>query len=319
MRKVENVEMVYMTIDEVKKLCLFLEENRNHYSDAKEAAKHYFSEYDTKKTSYRINSYKNRIFSKDKKWKECSPMIVYVVDNKYYIVDGQGRFIAVDLYNTEAVENEKITEIPVQLYYGKSYNEMIDDALSLNTNQKNWSTEDVWRTTNLRNGNDEKVKEMMNLKRQYEDELGVKSYTSKLILFGYYKASHREGINRTTDFSPYHTDFFNSFKTFYDIAAKSCDNNQKDISTVKRQDAAQAFYRVMAYIIRTCKEENIDYTTRLDKASRILGDYVAGLDRIYKFKQVLGGKQKAITSYFVKEINRKTKDRYIKQAMLKAA
>lgn len=319
MEKITRIEMVYMTIDEIKEFCLFFMENRNHFSDPVEAAKYYFSEYDTKKTNYRINSYKNKIFKVDKEWKECTPMIVYVVENKYYIVDGQGRFVAVDLYNSEVEEADKIIRIPVQLHYNKTYKEMIEDALSLNTKQKNWTTEDVWRCENLRNGNNEKVEEMMTLKRKYEDELGVKSYTSKLILFGYHKASHRDVIDSETDFSPYHNEFFNSFKTFYDIATKSCDNNKNDINTVKRQDAAQAFYRVMTYIIRVCENENIDYSSRLEKASKILGNYVASLDRIYKFKQVLGGKQKAIASYFIKEINRKTNDRYIKQAMLKAA
>lgn len=316
MRTINDIKAVVMTVDEIRENCFFFEENRNRFLNPEEAAAHFFSKSDTKKTISRVNSYKRNIFKKDKKWKDCSPMIIYVVDGKKFIVDGQGRFLAIELYNSEVEDSEKITEIPVLLYENRTYHDMVFDALSMNTKQKNWSTDDVYRALCLAQGDSENAKMIVGLKTKYEDELGCSAYTAKLILFGPNKASHRDAVNEGIKLSPYHKIFFKAFDTFYKIAVDSCYENQTEINSIMNQNVSIAFYRLMKYIIVYCNKVKENFEPHLMIASEQLGNYIGGLDRKYKFKQVLGGKENSISSYFIRALGRKQTDAYIKNAMV---
>lgn len=313
MQERKNARMVTMTVDQIKENCLFFEENRCHYLNYDEAANHYFNKFDVDKTKSRVKSYKDNIFAKQGEWAEVCAMKVDVVDGKNYVIDGQGRFIALLEYNKNA--DATITDVPVDMYFNKTHDEMVNDTMMINTFQRNWSATDMFRAYLILNGRNDEANELLELMTKYSNELDVKQYTSSLILLGYGKASHRNKIDKNTKLSKYHKVIFDSFKSFYDITVESCDGNQTQIKAIKKQDAAQAFYRVLSSIIRTCENEQVAYESRLSKVSEILGKYIARLDRKHAFSQAMGGRQQSIYEYFRDEIKRKTKDQYIKQSL----
>jgi len=112
---------------------------------------------------------------------------------------------------------------------------------------------------------------------------------------------------------------FSLFKKFYEETIASCDGNQNQINTIKKQDCAQALFKILSEVITLCERNNVSYVKKVYKCLNIIINFINGMDRRYKFKQVLGGKQNAIGSYFAQEIIKHTKDEYIRNAMRKAA
>lgn len=304
----KNVKFVFMTIEEVKNECKFFNENRNHYLSFKEANEHFFSNSSTKKTIKRIRQYQKDIFDKVGEWKICTPMIVYDVEGTKYIVDGQGRFMAL----SDDSKNYDIL-IPVMLVEGKTYMEMIEDAIAMNTRQKKWTPSDMYRTHLLMNGKPEEAEQFLKLQTKYENELDVTDYVSRLILLGYANASHNDNIHSTTTLNPYHEVIFNCFKLFYEKACASCGTNKNDIKSIKRQNVSQAFNSIITEIIRECEKDGIDYTEKVYNVSSFLSNEIAKLDRIFSFKQTFGNTtSKAIRAYFVKWLSKGINDRYVK-------
>lgn len=314
MRKNENVEQIFMSIDEIVDTCKHAEENRNHYLDEAEATKHGYSKNDVLTLNSRVRSYIKNIFKKTHEWSEASPMLLYEIDGELYIVDGQGRFEAVKLYNQQTDENNPpIYEIPVCIHHNKTYDEMKDKIKELNQTRVNWRTEEFFRFNLMASGDKEKAEEVNKQLCAICDELGVKMYTAKLILFGYNKASHRDTMDQVPELNPYHHQILNAYRNFYNISIPSCDGRKREIGTLKNQCVAMSFYTIMTKVISICNKENIDTDKKLDKASRILGEFAARMDRTYKFAQVFGGRTKSITSNFAVELKRRTKDVYLSQ------
>lgn len=309
-KELSNVAIRLVSIDWIKKNVNFIEENRSHYLDDETSTAHNFTLYDKSRLVSRIKFYNNQIFKKKPLWKECCPMIVYYVDGKFYLVDGQGRFLAIDIYNRNA--EDKITEIPVQVIFNKTYNEMVEDMMALNRFNKNWSTSDLFRCQCLMTGDDSLCENMTRIK----NELGVKEYPAKLILFGYTKSSHREAIT-SKEYSPYKDVMFKYFKKFYDGTTEACAGNKSQISTLKKIDIAQSLYKIFSNVIRNCEENNIPYEKKLDKTVTLLTRFTNRLNRLYEFNQVFGGKQKSIASTLAKAVSKHTEDKYIVEAMNK--
>lgn len=314
MEKDYSVSFVNMTIDEVVAKCMYFEENRSHFTNEEEAEAHFFSKSTTKKTVSRIKGYKNNIFKKDKVWKKCCAMVVYNVDGLLYIVDGQGRLEAVKEYNSEVEETERITTIPVLLYEGMTYEEMVKDVISLNKFQRNWDTEEMWRSERVGNGQEEKYIEEVKLVTAYENALEVPRYTARLIALGCGKASHRNSNFKGDVISPYHDIMREAFEIFYNIAVASCNGETKDISTIKNVDVAIAFESIIMQVIKVCEKQKVDFVSRAKKVSEILGNFIAQMDRVYGFEQNLKHKSKVAKKCFIKAINKKTQDRYVKIA-----
>lgn len=312
LEKIECVDFLMIDVDWIKENVYFIPENRSHYLDEKDASKHLFTKFDTIRLEKRLKFYLNNIFKVKPVWKVCCPMKVYCVDGKFYLADGQGRYLTVDLYNQSA--KEKITKIPVMIIKGKTYTEMIEDMIDMNRFDKNWSTSDIFRCHCVMSGDTSLYENMIKV----QNELKVKEYTAKLILFGYSKSSHRDVV-KDNNYSEYKDIMFKSFKNFYDGTVIACNGNQNQINTIKKQDCAQALYKILSNIIVTCVKNNISYDKRIEKCLKILINFVNGLDRQFSFKQTLGGKQNAIGASFAKQIIKKTKDEYIIEAMRKAA
>ena len=315
MEAINSVSIVYMTVDEISERCVYFEENRCHFTNDEEAEEHYFSNNAVRKTISRIKGYKNKIFKDKKVWKKCCPMIVYEVDGLFYIVDGQGRFEAVKAYNAEVDESEKITKIPVHIYKNMTYEEMVDDVLSLNKFQRNWDAEDAWRSERVGNGEEEQYTAEMELYTRVQNTLGVNPHLARLIVLGVGKASHRDSKFRGEVISPYCADVLQSFCTFYDIAVPSCNGKASDIRTIKSDNVGVAFESIIKQVIKVCEAQNADYTSRIQKVSEILGTFIAQMDREYAFGQNLKNNSRVIKSCFVKAINKKTQDRYIQIAL----
>ena len=309
-KELSNVAIRLVSIDWIKKNVNFIEENRSHYLDDEASKAHNFTMYDKSRLVSRVKFYKNRIFKIKPVWNECCPMKVYYVDGKYYLVDGQGRFLAVDIYNRDA--KDKITEIPVQVIWGKTYNEMIKDMIALNRFNKNWSTSDLFRCHCVMVGDDSLCKNMQKI----QDELGVSEYTAKLILFGNGKSSHRESIE-SNEYSPYKDVMFKYFKKYYDGSSEGCNGNKNQIKTIKKQTVSQALYKIFSNVIRTCEEENILCDKKLDKTVTLLTNYTNGLNRKWGLTQAFGGKQKEIASNLASNVYKRSKDEYIRKAMYK--
>lgn len=311
-KPVENANLLMLDVEWVKQNVEFIEENRGHFIDEDEASKHHFTKFDQSRLKKRIKFYTDKIFKIKPAWKICCPMIIYLVDNKYYLADGQGRFLSVVIYNNEA--KDKIKYIPSMIVYNKTYEEMIEDMMDMNRFNKNWSTADIFRCQCLMVGDTSLCENM----HKIQEELDVKEYTAKLILFGYTKSSHRDDVT-DNKYSPYKDVMFNSFKKFYEETRDACYGNQNEINTIKKQDCAQALYKILAKVIRICEENNVSYDKKLNRCLNIIIKFVNELDRKFKFKQVLGGKQNSIGSHFAEQIINHTSDEYIRNAMRNVA
>lgn len=309
----KSVEFLYRTVDEILNLVNIIDENRCSYDNIEEAHSHGYSISDTQKTKRRLKYYETRVFGEKKQWLISSPMIVYEVDGKEYMVDGQGRFRALIEYNKKAKVNERINTIPVLLFRNKTKEEMISDMIELNRHGKNWSTSDIFRCYSIKEGKSDLYNKLMDI----EDKLGVKEYTAKLILFGYGKSSHRDKIIDAS-ISQYSDVVYSAFDKFYKGTSIACGGDVRQINAIKKQDTAQALYAVLAKVIRVCEDENLPYQKRLDVCVNSIVKGVNKLNRDYEFPQVFGGKQKSIASSFKRFIKKAVKDKYIKYAMTEA-
>lgn len=315
LKEVDDVKMFIANIEWVTENTVFIPENRCHCLDESELESCLVTKFDYIKFLKRTKFYEKNIFNVNPVWEFCCPMKLYFVDNKYYIVDGQGRLFSALAYNDNPKNTNKITDIPVMIYYNKTYGDMIQDMIRMNCFSKNWSTSDLFRYHCL----SENDPSYYNNIRKVQDELGVAEYTAKLILFGYHKASHRDNNVNSLVYSKYKDFIFETFKKFYNGTVASCNGNKTQINAIKKQDCAQALYKIISNIILVCEKNNVSYDRKIDKSINILISYISNLDRQFAFKQTLGGKQAAIASYFAKSITNKTKDEYIRQAMKKVA
>ena len=307
----EGIKFFIKSPDEILKIVKIIKENRCSYTNEDEAHSNSYSKSDCEKTKKRLNYYRNNIFSVCRRWLEASPMIVYEVDGKYYMVDGQGRFRALLVYNEKVDDIEKINEIPVLVFYNKTHKEMIHDMIELNRHGKNWSTTDIFRCYALNEGKMELYDKLVEI----QDRLRVGEYTAKLILFGYGKSSHRDKIIDAT-ISQYSDVIYSAFDRFYSGTYMACGGNARQLGSIKKQDTAQAFYAVLAKVIRVCENEHLPYQKYLDKCVDCIVNNVNKLDREFEFPQVFGGKAKAISSYFRKYVkNGMKKERCIVNAM----
>ena len=313
MKQIENVKMFMVDVNWIAKNVKLIKENRCHCLDEKELETNLFTKFDYDKFKNRIKFYNEKIFKVKPVWKICCAMIIYLVNGKYYLVDGQGRFFSVMAYNIN--NDDKITEIPVIIYYDKTYQEMIEDMIAMNCFGKNWSTSDLFRYHCFTQKDSSYYKNVCKI----QNELNVAEYTAKLILFGYNSASHRDSNVEKIKYSNYKDFIYECFKKFYEGTIIACNNDKIQIKTIKKQDCAQALYKIISNIIRVCEENNVSYEKKVYRCIDVLINFVNSLDRQYAFKQTFGGKQSAIASYFAKCITKKVKDEYVTLAMRKAA
>ena len=308
-KEIKEISTRMVEVEWIAKNGKFAPENRCNCLDENELSVKMFTTFDRDWLIKRIKSYGKHIFNVNPEWAVCCPMAIYLIEGVYYIAEGQGRFLSVLEYNE--THDNKITEIPVTFYYGKTYHEMVKDILAMNSFAKNWNTSDKFRLYCIEKNDTS----LYNNIRKIQDELQIKSlYIANLILFGFHNASHKDEIN-SNEYSKYKDTVFMCFKRFYEGTVVACNGIKSQINAIKKNDCAMALYRIISNVIRVCEDEGVPYEKVLKKCIDILIKCVNSMDRQYAFKQTFGAQQAAITSYFAQCISKKTRDEYIKQAV----
>ena len=182
-------------------------------------------------------------------------------DGKYYLIDGQGRRMAVKMY---VEKGGHINEVPCLMYNKEMNFSEIDKAIKdLNTGNTNWKTDDLIRSVAIEMGGDTEA--AFNIMEDYKDSfvkhgLSITPYMAKYVFFGE-KASHIRSDN-TSELST------KNFRTFYDVYSNeyrrfvvnaSYLNNELRTgdarNKVKNQDFAIGIMQVLVSICKTAMEE----------------------------------------------------------------
>ena len=124
-------------------------------------------------------------------WMEEHPLIVYVLDGKKYLGDGQGRGIYASAYNAnvdEEIKLGKATEkdyilIPVREYLVESYKEMLNRVIIQNSYGTVWNKMEIIQAQCELSNDKDKVAGF-NLIKRYSDELNITESVVSDALYG---------------------------------------------------------------------------------------------------------------------------------------
>lgn len=187
MKEVTNIKMVYVTFSELLSY-LNVETNRCGYTTKEEANLNGFSDEDYNKFVRRALKIMKSI--KKHGWKKSSFFtICRDEENNIYLLDGQGRRMALKLmaekYNSDFSSWTFLCKYHIN---PMTKEEMSEEVVNLNTGNKNWNNEELFRSYAMQSG-DKSVMEAFKETKRIKDKLGVSDKTAKLLTFGE-KASH---------------------------------------------------------------------------------------------------------------------------------
>ena len=169
----------------------FIKGNRCFIEDEEEAIEEGFTMKQIKRLQARIKKLGTMKCFEKFGWMEEHPLIVYVLDGKKYLGDGQGRGLYTTAYNTNvseeirkgnATENDYIL-IPVREYEVSSYKEMLDRVIVQNQYGTVWNKMELIQAECEFSG-DKDVISGWNLVKRYSDELNIAEGVAADALFG---------------------------------------------------------------------------------------------------------------------------------------
>lgn len=198
MKDITNIKKVSLTYKELME-CNIVDTNRCGYLTKDEALNNGFSEMDWNKFVSRANKIKNII--KKKGFSNASFFILAKdEEGKIYILDGQGRRMALKLLESDNSFNFTNAEFVCDLYTEPmSTTEMAKLIIDLNTGNTNWQNKDI-RRSNALASDDEKVREAYKYTKSLIDKYEMTDYVAHLLTYGE-KASHQQSnsIQLSTD------------------------------------------------------------------------------------------------------------------------
>lgn len=302
-------EFGFMSINYITAHFKNLPENRCYLRDFEEGRKNNYSDTDVKRLNARIKKYK-KFFKTDGEWALSCAMKVYECNGEFYIVDGQGRYLALLEYNKTA--EKPITMVPVDFFMGYTYDEIVAEARRLNMGQKGWTVDDMFRCSKYMAGDKEAVREMISRMNYIKNMLDVKDYTAKLIIYGESRASHRDLVNENTEFAPYWIEMCGAFNKVY--SAIGSDRHNRCYNVIRKQDAAQAFYKIFNRIIRYSISGGLDFRKELDFVADKLRTYISNMTDD-KVLDIFAGKESAISRAFMGYLKRYIRRKVVVEAM----
>ena len=163
-------------------------------------------------------------------------------DGKYYILDGQGRRMALKMIN-DSGRDISAWEFNCDLYTEPmEFSDMSKLIRDYNTGNTNWKNSEIRRCDVLGSGNKE-VLEAYNYVKKLKEDYGINDYMANLLTFGE-KGSHQRsnGMNAFTpsDYSETKDLFTNAYLKLIVNASYAID---KDGNSVERSKAAQSAIR----------------------------------------------------------------------------
>lgn len=200
MKEVNSIKKVSLTFDELMS-CSIIPSNRCGYLTQEEALKNGFSIADWDEFIKRATKLKKII--KTKNFSKASFFVLAKDEtNKLYILDGQGRRMALAMINED--EDIRDCEFICDLYCNPlSITEMSSLIRDMNTANTNWKSKDVRRSDAIASG-DREVQIAFEYTKSLIDNYGLTDYMANLLTFGE-RASHQRSVGSilsTRDYSP---------------------------------------------------------------------------------------------------------------------
>lgn len=187
MKDINFVKKVSLTYGELMD-CFNVKTNRCGYLTKEEANKNGFSDSDYEKFVSRGEKLR-KVINKNGFSKTSVFTIANGEDGNFYLLDGQGRRMALKLMKEKDNCDFSSWEFVCDLYVKPmTEEEMAQAIIDLNTAKTNWQNKDL-RRSNVLSTNDESVKEAYFESKKLEDLYGITNYMANLLTFGE-KASH---------------------------------------------------------------------------------------------------------------------------------
>ena len=188
----------------------FIKGNRCFIEDEKEAIEEGFTMKQIKRLQARIKKLGTMKCFEKFGWMEEHPLIVYVLDGKKYLGDGQGRGLYTTAYNaniSEEIRRGNATEdnyilIPVREYEVDSYQEMLGRVIVQNQYGVVWTKMEQIQAECEASG-DKDITSGWNLVKRYSDELNIAESVASDALFGQGSTKKDTSLIRISHQRPY--------------------------------------------------------------------------------------------------------------------
>ena len=242
---------------EIKKFCFCPQINRCFTRDFELAKEYGFGEKDVKNFCRRVNTLKREIIKNG--WTPLSVIMIGVINGKRYIIEGQGRCVAIgELFDEGKIDNG--IKIYADFWEFESFEEARAVIESLNKARKNWSSNDIFEVE-MKSRGKEGLEIIENINKLTGD-LGVTEGIARYLLYGL----DATRINNTKEnvyderlkYSEQIIDFMYAAHSAFD------ENNwkQKEIKRVFTFNGCEAFYCMVSRMIN---KYGIDGYDRLKK------------------------------------------------------
>lgn len=254
----------------------FIKGNRCFLVDEEEAIEEGFTMKQFKRLKARVKKLDKMGCFDDFGWMEEHPLIVYVLDGKKYIGDGQGRGIYASTHNINVDEDIKTgnaTEsdyimIPVREYEIDSYEEMLGRVIKQNQYGTVWNKMEILQSECELSGNSDKSAGFGLIKR-YSDELNLAESVVSDALFGQGSTKREANAIALSKQRPYARNYLKWLGRLY----KECEKagwNSKLLRRIHGGSFVKAMqYNVFDKITRNVKLSDDDRQHYFNEAQKI--------------------------------------------------
>jgi len=254
----------------------FIKGNRCFIEDEEEALKEGYTLKQFKKLKARVKKLGTMECFKEFGWMEEHPLIVYILDGKKYIGDGQGRGLYTSAYNLnieDGIKSGENTEkdyimIPVREYEVDSYEEMLGRVIQQNKYGNVWGKMEILWAECMTSGNEDKIAGF-NLIKKYSDELDISESIISDAIFGQGSTKKDADVIYISKQRPYSRRYLKFLAALY----KECKKAGWDYKLMRRIHSGN-FVRAMQYnvfdkITRNPKLSDEDRLHYFNAASKI--------------------------------------------------
>jgi len=260
MNTIENKIMVSLSYDELMN-CKFVKGNRVGCLTREEAIANGASEAEWADFVKRAEKTAKAI--KKEGWRETSMFqIAKDIEGNIYILDGQGRRMAIKLLNEDGINMENSTFDSVLYTNPMTIEEMSKKVYDLNTGNKNWSNNEVFASLAINKGG--KVLEIKKMIDNYVDsiksnyDITLNAFKTAIFFCGYDFTHLRNTPDKGINLNMFY-DIYTQAYMRYVVNACYLDNNTKRTSTaikkITNSNFAEAILSAFNTIANKCMNE----------------------------------------------------------------
>lgn len=206
----------------------FIPGNRCFIEDEKEALEEGYTIKQFKKLKARVKKLGTMECFKEFGWMEEHPLIIYILDGKKYIGDGQGRGLYSSAYNLNIEDGIKLGEnvekdyimIPVREYEVNSYEEMLGRVIQQNKYGNVWNKMEILWAECMTSGNEDKIAGFELIKK-YSNELDIAESIISDALFGQGSTKKAADVIYLSKQRPYSRRYLKFLGELYDECKKA--------------------------------------------------------------------------------------------------